>query len=526
MHGFVASLGAVPVAIDPDGPRPARRADEPPAARARQPARQPGGRRADRGPRPARRRRRLAARHDARRRREPADLGRHLPRQRAGAARGARRAPPPRRAARAGARRAATGATSRRWIAEASREPPAHARRGVPRPGRAPARRRPRPDRPGVLAGITQALGAERINIEDFELRHFSPERGGMLTMLVSGAGEAARAAALLEAQGYGVSVSPVLASEGRAGVVGPGRRRRAGRQVDLAPRGPARRGRRGRERSSAASAAPADTESTVAAVRALGVQVDEDGDTVRSRASACAACARRRGRSTAATPARSRGCCRGLLAGQRRPPVRADRRRVAQLAARCGGSPIPLMRDGRGRRDDRRPAARSRSRARRLRPIRYELPVASAQVKSCVLLAGLSRRRPDDGRRAGADARPHRADAAGRGRAGRVASRGGVEVWPADAAASRFDLDVPGDFSSAAPFVVAATLLARLAPPAPRRRRQPDAHRAARRARADGRPHRALQPVGVRRRAGRRHRGASTPTSSRPRSSRTRCRG
>jgi predicted amino acid-binding ACT domain protein len=41
------------------------------------------------------------------------------------------------------------------------------------------------PDRPGVLAGITQALGAERINIEDFELRHFSPERGGVLTMLV-----------------------------------------------------------------------------------------------------------------------------------------------------------------------------------------------------------------------------------------------------------------------------------------------------------------------------------------------------
>src|SRR4029078_2231257 len=67
------------------------------------------------------------------------------------------------------------------------------------------------PDRPGVLAGITQALGAERIKIEDFELRHFSPDRGGILTVLVSGAEEAARAAALLEAQGYGVSVSPVL---------------------------------------------------------------------------------------------------------------------------------------------------------------------------------------------------------------------------------------------------------------------------------------------------------------------------
>ena len=47
------------------------------------------------------------------------------------------------------------------------------------------------PDRPGVLAGIFQALGAERINVEDFELDHVSAERGGTLTMLVSGEGEA-----------------------------------------------------------------------------------------------------------------------------------------------------------------------------------------------------------------------------------------------------------------------------------------------------------------------------------------------
>jgi prephenate dehydrogenase len=67
------------------------------------------------------------------------------------------------------------------------------------------------PDRPGVLAGITQALGAERINIEDFELRHLSPERGGTLTLLVAGGDEAERAAALLEAQGYSAAVSPVL---------------------------------------------------------------------------------------------------------------------------------------------------------------------------------------------------------------------------------------------------------------------------------------------------------------------------
>ena len=67
------------------------------------------------------------------------------------------------------------------------------------------------PDRPGVLAAITQALGAERINIADFELHHDSPERGGTLTLLVTGEDEAARAAELLESQGYGVVVSAVL---------------------------------------------------------------------------------------------------------------------------------------------------------------------------------------------------------------------------------------------------------------------------------------------------------------------------
>ena len=67
------------------------------------------------------------------------------------------------------------------------------------------------PDRPGVLAGIFQALGAERINVSDFELEHLSPERGGTLTVLVTGEADAAQAASLLERQGYGVVVAPVL---------------------------------------------------------------------------------------------------------------------------------------------------------------------------------------------------------------------------------------------------------------------------------------------------------------------------
>jgi prephenate dehydrogenase len=66
------------------------------------------------------------------------------------------------------------------------------------------------PDEPGVLAAITQVLGAERINIEDFELHHLSQERGGVLGILVAGEAEAKRAAELLEAEGYGVLVSPV----------------------------------------------------------------------------------------------------------------------------------------------------------------------------------------------------------------------------------------------------------------------------------------------------------------------------
>ncbi len=71
-------------------------------------------------------------------------------------------------------------------------------------------------DEPGVLARITKALGAERINIEDFELRHLSPERGGVLGVLVAGEAEALRAAELLENEGYGVVVSPVVGALAR----------------------------------------------------------------------------------------------------------------------------------------------------------------------------------------------------------------------------------------------------------------------------------------------------------------------
>jgi prephenate dehydrogenase len=98
-----------------------------------------------------------------------------------------------------------------RWIGEASSSRRRMLEREYSDPGELQRLRVHVPDRPGVLAGITQALGAERINIEDFELHHVSPERGGTLTLLVTGEGEAQRAALLLEGQGYSVVVSAVI---------------------------------------------------------------------------------------------------------------------------------------------------------------------------------------------------------------------------------------------------------------------------------------------------------------------------
>ena len=67
-------------------------------------------------------------------------------------------------------------------------------------------------DRPGTFAGITQTLGAARINIEDFEFHHYTPERGGTIELLVAGQDAAERAVELLDAQGYGALAAPVLA--------------------------------------------------------------------------------------------------------------------------------------------------------------------------------------------------------------------------------------------------------------------------------------------------------------------------
>jgi 3-phosphoshikimate 1-carboxyvinyltransferase len=94
-----------------------------------------------------------------------------------------------------------------------------------------------------------------------------------------------------------------------------------------------------------------------------------------------------------------------------------------------------------------------------RLQPIRYELPVASAQLKSAILLAGLL---AEDGPTRVIERTPSRDHTERLLRSlGLRLTRAGMEirVWPAERIPP-FSLDIPGDFSSAAPFVVAATLL------------------------------------------------------------------
>jgi 3-phosphoshikimate 1-carboxyvinyltransferase len=198
------------------------------------------------------------------------------------------------------------------------------------------------------------------------------------------------------------------------------------------------------------------DTEATIAAVRGLGVTVHEDDiDSLRIEGVGL------RGLREPATPldcgnsGTTMRLLPGILAGQqgrfeltgdeslRRRPVNRIAEPLAQMGARVAsedGKP-PLTVEG-----------------GELRGIRYEPPVASAQVKSCVLLAGLFAA----GRTTVVEPLPTRdhtelmLETAGV-KVTRQQRR--VSVGPPEALRLG-EVVVPGDFSAAAPFVVAATLL------------------------------------------------------------------
>jgi 3-phosphoshikimate 1-carboxyvinyltransferase len=94
------------------------------------------------------------------------------------------------------------------------------------------------------------------------------------------------------------------------------------------------------------------------------------------------------------------------------------------------------------------------------VQPLTYELPVASAQVKSAILLAGLY---AADGETTVAEPLPTRDHTESLLAAAGVRVERGpktASVWPAERL-ELSEIEIPGDFSSAAPFLVAATLLA-----------------------------------------------------------------
>jgi 3-phosphoshikimate 1-carboxyvinyltransferase len=200
-----------------------------------------------------------------------------------------------------------------------------------------------------------------------------------------------------------------------------------------------------------------ADTEAAISVVRQLGVDVeDEEGEAVRVRGV---------GLRGLREPDEPLDCgnagtvlrlASGILAGQegrfvlsgdeslsRRPHERIAeplRQMGARVETTNGGAPV-LVEGG------------------RLSPIRYELPVASAQVKSAVLLAGLFAEGGPTTVVERVPTRDHterllRELGVGVVRRGADVSVSAVERLPP------FSLDIAGDFSSAAPFILAATLL------------------------------------------------------------------
>ena len=199
-----------------------------------------------------------------------------------------------------------------------------------------------------------------------------------------------------------------------------------------------------------------ADTEATIGALRTLGVTVAEDEiDVVGVEGAGL------RGLQPPAAPidcgnsGTTLRLLAGILAGQQgRFELTGDDSLRARPVDRVA-QPLHQMGASVASDDGRPPLAVEGG---ELHGIRYELPVASAQVKSCVLLAGLYAR----GRTVVVEPLPTRDHtelmlaAAGV----RMARRPGrVSLGPAEHLRLG-EVVVPGDFSAAAPFIVAATLL------------------------------------------------------------------
>ena len=201
---------------------------------------------------------------------------------------------------------------------------------------------------------------------------------------------------------------------------------------------------------------ASADTQATVDAVRAMGVQVDEEGDELVVHGVGLNGLRPPDGPVDCGNSGTLIRLLAGLVAGN---GGRFELTGDASLSSRpMERIAEPLRRMGAAiETDDGRPPLVIEGGA--LKGITYELPVASAQVKSAILLAGLTA----DGPTTVVEpvATRNHTELMLRGAGARVTRRGKrITVQPASRL-SLPEVHVPGDPSSAAPFVAAASLLA-----------------------------------------------------------------
>ena len=198
-----------------------------------------------------------------------------------------------------------------------------------------------------------------------------------------------------------------------------------------------------------------ADTEAAIEVVRALGVDVQVENGTVRITGRGLRALAEPDGPLDCGNAGTVLRLTAGILAGQEGRFELVGDESLSSRPVRVD-EPLRLMGAGVETTDGKPPVT---IQGAKLDRIRYELPAASAQVKSSVLLAGLLAR---DGPTTVVEPTPTR-DHTERllRKLGVKVSRSGqaVSVWPVQSLPP-LSLDIPGDFSSAAPFVVAATLL------------------------------------------------------------------
>jgi 3-phosphoshikimate 1-carboxyvinyltransferase len=198
------------------------------------------------------------------------------------------------------------------------------------------------------------------------------------------------------------------------------------------------------------------DVLATVAAVRALGAEVELDGTAARIAGAGLRGLRASGGPIDCQNAGTLMRLLAGILAGQEGRFELVGDKSLSRRPLERIAEPLQRMGAGVQTTDGHAPVVIEGG---RLEPIRYELPVASAQVKSCVLLAGLY---ASDGPTVVVEpvqTRDHSErmlEAAG-ARVRRKPHEPGV--WPVERLRP-LELDIPGDFSSAAPFLVAATLL------------------------------------------------------------------